>query len=201
MTEVLNSAPPEVLTIPGEPPVYLKSLNRSDVPEICKVVEDNREFLSRYSDWPNTFFKPTAEDLVSHAQTRVIEGHTLEYLITAGNPENSGGMQGIIELYKDDERMPDYQAEIGYWLAEDAQGNGYVRRSAQEIVKHGQRAWGISEVRFSIIKANRPSFNVAHRLAEDMEALITYGRPVVRNAVKFDTVIMVLPPEDDDERS
>ena len=105
--------------------------------ELVFVIEDSR--LSQY-DHINLVNKVDAEE------ARATEKVTYPY---------SNNFAGVMSLHSID--IPNHRAEIGYWLAKEARGNGICTKAAEMITEYGLMTLGFKRIDGIVDVRNEPS--------------------------------------------
>lgn len=105
--------------------------------ELVFVIEDSR--LSHY-DHNNLVDKVEAED------ARATEKVSYPY---------SNNFAGVMSLHSID--IPNHRAEIGYWLAKEARGNGICTKAAEMITEYGLMTLGFKRIDGIVDVRNEPS--------------------------------------------
>jgi RimJ/RimL family protein N-acetyltransferase len=101
------------------------------------VIEDSR--LSHY-DHNNLVNKVEAEE------ARATEKVSYPY---------SNNFAGVMSLHSID--IPNHRAEIGYWLAKEARGNGICTKAAEMITEYGLMTLGFKRIDGIVDVRNEPS--------------------------------------------
>ncbi|WP_164233344.1 GNAT family N-acetyltransferase [Microbacterium hydrocarbonoxydans] len=93
------------------------------------------------------------------------------------------GSQAIWCAYRDEELVASIglhhivthpsggHAELGYWVAEPARGNGYITEAAAAVVDWGFRELGLARIRWQAVVGNVPSARTARALGFRYEGL------------------------------
>jgi [ribosomal protein S5]-alanine N-acetyltransferase len=105
--------------------------------ELVFVIEDSR--LSQY-DHINLVNKVDAEE------ARATEKVSYPY---------SNNFAGVMSLHSID--IPNHRAEIGYWLAKEARGNGICTKAAEMITEYGLMTLGFKRIDGIVDVRNEPS--------------------------------------------
>lgn len=146
------------------------------------TVDRNREHLRRWLPWADA--TKTAEDSRAFLQRSVErfakdEGfHAGLWLIAPGGSRRVAGGIGVFNVLHNQRK-----AEIGYWLAEDAQGRGLMTSACRAVIDHLFRERGLHRVEIQCAPENRRSCAVPERLGFTREGVLRqsgwlYGRPI-----------------------
>jgi ribosomal-protein-serine acetyltransferase len=125
------------------------------------VIDTNRDHVARWMLWLTDAYAPAdAESFIRQNLTCLAEGNGCTVLMIYQDQFVGGiGNQPINPI--------DRSADIGYWLAESAQGNGIVTRAAHEMVDYSVRDLGLNRVTIHAAAENTKSQAVPERLGFD----------------------------------
>ncbi len=146
----------ETLEIGGD--LILRRAHPSDAPELFDVVDSNRSFLKVWLPWldANTTVDDSRSfiELINGQEDR---GESLIRLIT-----DAGAIVGTVGYRSLD--PANRSGELGYWLAESAQGRGVVTRACAELIDFGFERLDLHRVVLAAGAENLRSRRVAERL-------------------------------------
>lgn len=152
-----------VLTSPdrlGE--VALVQLEERHAEELFAVTDANRASLEEYLPWvAGTRSAQDSLAFIRAARREVAEGRAVHVGIFAG-----GRLAGHASLMS---IVPGHQAEIGYWLAEDAGGRGVATRAVNALVDHAFDELGLRRLFLRVRVGNARSSAIARRLGFQLE--------------------------------
>jgi RimJ/RimL family protein N-acetyltransferase len=142
-----------------------------DAPALMNLVNANLEHLRPWMPWaqsPRTLEGQTETCL--QTQQRFLKSEDLMYLIFSG-PQ----LIGACGLHRIDWSVP--VGDIGYWIAEDAQGHGYATEVAQVLSELALRPAGAGGLGFRRLEIrcdarNLRSAAVAVKLGFEREAVL-----------------------------
>lgn len=145
--------------------VRLRDPSVSDATELFALVDANRKHLARWLPWPMQI--RTVEDERLWIRSRRAPGAAdseLALLIIDGGRIAGGlGIAGLGSSHR--------AAEIGYWLAEDAQGRGLVTRCCGAALKYSFESRGMNRVQIRAAIENTRSRAVPERLGFTLEGI------------------------------
>ena len=134
----------------------------SKAQEFFDVVMKNRDFLSQWLEWTDYYSKP--EDAYNYLKT-IEPLNEPSYLIQVdGKIVGGHGFVGFNERYK--------VAEIGYWLAPQFNGRGYVTRGIKYLEDLAFGQLGINRMQIQIDVNNVKSQAVAVRAGYKKEGVL-----------------------------
>ena len=151
-----------------------RNTHRYDEDLWCET-DKNRLFLREYLLWVDR--TNSLDDC--HLATKMFmekwqNGEIFAYSVVL---KSSGKAIGSIDIHN--VNYDNHSAEIGYWLAEEYNGRGYVSRAVQ-LIENKAFGAGINRLVIAVQKENRPSARVAehnHYVYEGTlkQALYKYG--------------------------
>jgi ribosomal-protein-serine acetyltransferase len=143
----------------------LRPCDHRDAAELYAIVDRNRAHLRPWMTWIDT--TNDVEDTRKFI-TRSLEQHARNEGFHCGiwHDGRIVGVVGLVYLNWDHRR-----AEVGYWLAEDAQGLGIMTRACRRVVDH-LFDLGVNRVEIRCGGENLRSRAVAERLGFKLEGLI-----------------------------
>lgn len=160
---------PQILVAP-EDNLYLQAVEETpeEIARLMDFVHDphNYPHLTRFESWPREMNQLDATEYVGIAASNMDLGNTLEYRITQ-RVDNEHVLLGGVNLYARSANQHGQQsAKMAYFVAHDAQGKGYVSRSARQLLRHASRpdVWDLGRVDLLIDPKNTPSQWVARSL-------------------------------------
>ena len=115
--------------------------------------------VTRYIPWPVRNREQTLDALVvklGQGSARVVN----DWIVLAVEERSSGRVIGEVLL----KRTSDNTAELGYVLATEAQGKGYVAEAATRLLADAERLFGVTTVDAHVEEPNLASARVLARL-------------------------------------
>lgn len=159
----MSGAGPEPIVVSDR--LRLRPWAPEDAAPMFALVEDNRAFLARWLPWVGAIEAPDDElAFIRVAHAAYLDGVELHLAIELdGAVVGSCGYPIISPANR--------RAEIGYWLAERHNGNGYVTSACRALLDHGFGALGLHRIEIRAVPENRPSCAVAERLGFRLEGI------------------------------
>ena len=157
----------------------IRGFQPTDAEALYAEVVASREHIARWLPWA---YEHTSVDYTRDLITRFQaewQADAATYGIFARQPDDSSGDQagallGGLGLHS---RQPDVPSfEIGYWLAQSAEGHGYMTEAASALVEYALSALGAQRVEIRCNARNTRSAAVAQRLGFTQEALLHNDR-------------------------
>lgn len=147
------SRPPEVVT----PRLVLRELRLDDAPAVAAGAGDRR--VAQYliavpSPYPLTL----ARRWVLHRIEWWEMGRGVTFAIT---PAAGGALIGTVSLRR---YVRDRRAELGYWLAASAWGQGFATEAARAAIDFGFGQLGLARIYAQVLAGNRASLHVLDKL-------------------------------------
>ena len=111
--------------------VELRLVEERYAKELTSLVTENLSYLGEWLPWANeNYNKQSALEFLKKKLRSFAKGIELPFLIFQENR-----LVGLVSLFKIDDLNK--SAEIGYWLAKDAQGKGVITKCCKALTKHG----------------------------------------------------------------
>ncbi len=152
-------------------------LEESLAPVLFDLIDANRDYLGEWFPWvEDTRAVSDIQAFTKRSVTGFANGRELVCAI-----EYQDSIVGIISYNRI--RADLKKVEIGYWLAESAQGQGVMSRSCKCLMLHAFENMGMEKVEVHVATKNRPSRELCERLGMTLEG-------VVGNAEKLSTGIV-----------
>ncbi|WP_434810484.1 GNAT family N-acetyltransferase [Microbacterium sp. bgisy189] len=147
----------------------------TDVEAITAAAQDPE--VPRWTTLPSPYKRTDAEDFVRLSRSWWDENSEYTWAVRAG-----GQWIGMLGLHTHKSR-PSHRdhaggaAEIGYWMALQARGRGYLTEAAHAVVAWGFSAegLGLARIEWRAIAGNIPSARAARALGFRYEGLLRQG--------------------------
>ena len=138
--------------------LHLRLLIPADAEDLFALVETNRAYLKKWLSWLDT--TQTLEDtrhFIRQTQARVQDRQGFAAaMICDGYLVGVAGLNGI--------NWRDRNSSIGYWLAEDQQGQGIVTQACKAILNHGFTHLELNRITIFCATGNTRSQAIPKRL-------------------------------------
>ena len=188
--------PEEIPTLKSDT-LTMRPMRPSDAEEIYRAVQDPEipKFTTLPADYPidlaiefaNTraaasFVNKTELVFViedsrlenSSASTSTSTSDSKSANLASGYPY-SNGFAGVMSLHTID--IPNHRAEIGYWLAKEARGQGICTKAAELITEYGLMTIGFKRIDGIVDVSNEPSkaalLNAGYEFEGIMKSYVT----------------------------
>jgi RimJ/RimL family protein N-acetyltransferase len=166
---VVGRYPPDLIDL-GD--FVLRRARVEDAATVAASVRDNLEHLRWFMGWANEGWAQESTT-AAYQRSRLAEAvrewqdrTMFEYLAVSKGED--GVHLGTVALHR---RIGPAAAEIGYWLAETAQGHGYATRSAGALTGAALALDDVDRVEIHCDQANVRSAAVAARLGYRLESI------------------------------
>jgi ribosomal-protein-serine acetyltransferase len=164
-----------VRAIPAGPHLELRPLRLRDAKVVFALVEANRAWLRRWLPWldENTSITHTQAFLT---KLRELERGGLGFTCGIWSEGELVGLAGFNWIDR-----ANHCGHVGYWLAEDACGQGLMTRAVATLLEHGFAKLKLHRVELRAAVRNRASRAIAERLGFRHEGTLRqaehlYGR-------------------------
>ena len=145
--------------------ILLRWPSMADAEVLFALVDSNRDHLGRWLHWVGTV--RTVEDerrWVENRLTAEARGQgTPPLIIYRGTLVGAIGFDRIDSLNK--------ACEVGYWMAEDAQGSGIVTRTCHALIDYAFDQLGMNRVQIRAATDNKRSRAIPERLGLVFEGI------------------------------
>lgn len=135
----------------------LRSLTRDDAQPLLAVIDANRAHLRPWLDWVDA--TTDLRHLRAFCDKAVKREHAGKAIVAAICER--GVIVGLIELRGIDRKRGD--AELGFWLAADAQGRGVMTRAVRAMTDHGFNELGLQRIFAGCAEGNQRSTRLLER--------------------------------------
>jgi [ribosomal protein S5]-alanine N-acetyltransferase len=146
-------------------PTALRPWQDADLAAIVAACQDPE--IARWTRVPADYNERHARAFLLEREEALRSGTTVPYAIAAaGDRDRLLGSMSILRINE-----PHRRAEVGYWLARDARGQGHATRALRLISAWGFEILGLERLELQIGVGNGPSQAVAERAGFTREAL------------------------------
>jgi ribosomal-protein-serine acetyltransferase len=143
----------------------LRTLQAADAPELHALVEANRDYLAPWVPWAAAQELPETEKFIAETQDQIARNDGFQACIAPGGPIiGVAGFHGV--------SWANRRTSIGYWLAEDQQGQGIMTSAVRALVDHAFGEWDLHRIEIQCAPGNRRSRAIPERLGFREEALL-----------------------------
>lgn len=156
---------------PIDASLSLRLLEPRHAPEVFAVIDANREHLGRWLPWvAATTSVQDVRTFASGALRDYVEGKRVTLsVLEHGRVVGGVGLDGIVRSGKGVDMA---SADIGYWLAVDAQGRGLMTRSVRALLDHAFGELGLLRVNIRVEPDNARSCAIPERLGFQREGTL-----------------------------
>ncbi|MEY4422333.1 MAG: hypothetical protein RL581_871 [Actinomycetota bacterium] len=170
--------PEEIPTLKSDT-LTMRPMRPSDAEDIYRAVQDPEipKFTTLPADYPIDLaieFANTRAAASFVNKTELVFVIEDSRLATVGYPY-SNGFAGVMSLHTID--IPNHRAEIGYWLAKEARGQGICTKAAELITEYGLMTIGFKRIDGIVDVRNEPSkaalLNAGYEFEGIMKSYVT----------------------------
>jgi ribosomal-protein-serine acetyltransferase len=130
----------------------------ADNEELVKLVNTNKAFLSAWLEWAKEDFDEVkASALIERGAESRVKGRKLDLGIFQGSE-----YVGHVTLFGIDSET--HAAEIGYWLAKNATGQGLATKACSAMIDLAFTKLNLDRIRLHTVESNAASNKLATRL-------------------------------------
>ncbi|HAG52342.1 MAG TPA: hypothetical protein DCL21_00975 [Alphaproteobacteria bacterium] len=137
--------------------IILEKLEQFHAEDLYSVIDANRDYIAKYLPWmtENYRFEDTAK-FVSMKEENFEDQDGFAYVIINKETDEVLGSVGLSIKSKG-------SSELGYWLAENQQGNGIMSQAIDLLVEYAFEETPIIRVDIFTLPDNKKSMQVAKR--------------------------------------
>ena len=158
------------IALPAEPliegPTGLRGWRDSDLSAIVRACQDAD--IVRWTRVPARYGEADARSFLLARYDAVLAGTTAPFAIVSTNDDTQ--LLGSISLMR--MAWQHARAEVGYWLARDARGQGHVTRAVRLICRWGFETLDLERIDLLAGTGNAASQKVAERAGFTREAVL-----------------------------
>jgi RimJ/RimL family protein N-acetyltransferase len=148
-----------------EGPTALRRWREDDIQALVRACQDPE--ISRWTRVPSPYGDSDARMYIGQRYDAMRAGAGAPYAVV---DPNDGSLLGSISLMRF--AWEDARAEVGYWLAREARGQGHAVRAVRLICRWGFAELGLERIELVVATGNVPSQRVAERAGFRREALL-----------------------------
>ncbi len=159
--------PPDrgTLSIEASGNLRLRTVQESDATELHALIASNRDHLSRWMAWPSTqTFDDTLRFIRSCARQLAENDGFQAAILRDQKIVGVAGFHGVDWARR--------STSIGYWLAEEQQGQGTMSSAVRALLDHAFEVWRLNRVEVRIAPDNERSRALAIRLGFRQEGTL-----------------------------
>jgi ribosomal-protein-serine acetyltransferase len=147
------------------PTIQLELVGPGHAQPLYACVEANRAYLRTWLPWVDNMHDiGFIERFIHTCQQRHAQGIDHPFVLM-----ENGRLVGRIGIYKIDSN--NRIGEIGYWVAEAAQGRGIVTQACQAMVRYGFETLQLNRIEIKCAVGNAKSRAVPERLGFEQEGI------------------------------
>lgn len=139
-----------------------------DIDAVAAACQDPE--ISRWTTVPSPYTRDDAAAYVRQTAERWTDGSHATWVAHAGDE-----LVGSIGLHHITEHPAGGHAELGFWIAAPARGQGYVVEAAREVIRWGFAERGLARLTWRAVVGNTASARAARALGFRYEGLMRQG--------------------------
>ncbi|MFT4258872.1 GNAT family N-acetyltransferase [Microbacterium sp.] len=144
--------------------LVLRAPDETDVDAITAACQDPA--IPKWTTVPSPYTREDAEGYVRLVGEWWAEGTQAVWCVF-----REGELVGSIGLHRIAEHHTGGDAELGYWVAAEARGRGYLVEAARAVIDFGFADLGLARIRWRAVVGNVPSARAARALGFRYEGL------------------------------
>lgn len=181
------------VVLPGEPlvagPTWLRPWRDSDAAAVTAACQDPD--IARWTRVPDNYTEADARAFLLYRHDAVLSGTAAPFAVVSPD-ERLLGSVALLEIERTHLR-----AEVGYWLAPEARGQGHATRAVRLVCGWGFVALGLERIVLHAATENLASQGVALRAGFTREAVLRAyfaGKRGQEDMVAFGLLVDELSP-------
>lgn len=144
--------------------LVLSAPTDADIDAITRACQDPE--IPRWTTVPHPYARQDAADFVRLVDEWWADGSQTVWAMRAGSE-----LVGMIGLHHITAHATGGDAELGFWVAAEARGSGYLVEAARPVLDWGFHELGLVRVRWRAVAGNVPSARAARALGFRYEGL------------------------------
>lgn len=157
-----------MIELPVDDDLVLRQVGEDDAEELFALIECDRDYLGRWLPWvAATTTVDDEREFVRFSLRQWDSRAQLDLCVVT-----DGRVVGCAGLVNDPAART---AQIGYWIAQDAQGHGHATRAARTLERFAADELGCVRIEIHVATTNAPSRAVAERLGYVLEEIRPQG--------------------------
>jgi len=154
----------------------IRAYRPADAEALYQTVTASREHIAQWLPWTPTHTSVEASrQMIDQFAAEWEQGKAFTYGVFAREASGvSGALLGGLGLHPRERDVPSF--EIGYWLAAEAEGQGYTTEAAAALVDYVLHDLGARRIQILCNALNTRSAAVARRLGFEQEGLLRHHR-------------------------
>lgn len=147
--------------------INLLFLKESFADNLFKLIEADREYLTKWSTWPLGIKNVEDSTLfIKNSFTALMNGKLLCYAL-----EYRGEFVGTVSYSNIEKNRK--TVNIAYWISSEYQGKGIVTRACGKMIQNAFETMGMEKVEICVATENKQSRRVCERLGLTLEKIVT----------------------------
>lgn len=148
--------------------LVLRAPSPADIEAIELACQDPE--IPRWTTVPSPYSRKDAEDFVA-----MVDRAWADRTETVWGIRQDDLLVGMIGLHDIVSHASGGDAELGFWVVEQARGKGYIVEAAAAVVEWGFAELGLARIRWQAVAGNVPSARAARALGFRYEGLQRQG--------------------------
>ena len=149
----------------------LRLLEEGDAEELYAVVQANRAYLARWMPWAEKQTLDGTLEFIRASRKQLAENQGFAVAIVEAD-----AIAGVLGYHRLD--WEHLLTSVGYWIAEQSQGNGTVTRATAALVEHAFGVWRLNRVEIRAGVENNRSRAIPERLGFTQEGVLRQAERV-----------------------
>ncbi|TPE44355.1 GNAT family N-acetyltransferase [Pontibacter mangrovi] len=153
-----------LLQLPVASDLYLRRASVADASALYYLIDRDRPYLRRWL--PFIDYSQAVADTEAYLRHISAPGNTNDLVFVIVHVQKVCGLIGFKCIDRLNKKL-----EIGYWLAEDKQGNGIMRRACHTLITYAFEKLRMNRVEIRVGVGNERSSNIPKKLGFTLEGV------------------------------
>jgi len=155
---------PSQLQLPIAGDLYLRRATPADADDLYFIIDRDRPYLRQWL--PFIDFTQDAGDTEAYLKYVTSPGNTSDLVFVIVHEQKVCGLIGYKSIDKLNKKL-----EIGYWLAENKQGKGIMRRACHTLLTYAFEKLRMNRIEIKVGVGNHRSSNIPKHLGFTLEGV------------------------------
>lgn len=146
--------------------IQLELLEPQHTDELFRITDENRKYLGKWLPWVDSVQEPAdTARFIKDCQEQWADNNGFQAAIRVDDK-----LTGVIGHHNID--WMNKKTSLGYWLAESAQGQGFMTKCCKEVINHAFKELRLHRVEIHCTSSNHKSRAIPERLEFQKEAIL-----------------------------
>lgn len=159
------NSPEKLLQLAIDQDLHLRQATPHDAAALYQLIDSQRPYLREWLPFIDMSNSVSVTELYLQSMTAL--GNSTDLLFVMVYQQEAVGLIGFKEIDHFNKKL-----EIGYWLSEELQGKGIVRRSCETMLQYAFDNMAMNRVQIKVGVGNNKSSNIPKKLHFSFEGIL-----------------------------